>query len=150
MKTGTIVSLLVVLVLLCSGVTFLIRSHRLEARTHFYGGLTNFLESRTRPNETIAYLSSHRSYLFYGKTFDRTVVYLPFRKQEPLAQWIRTLRQNRATLIVVGPLINDGGLTANEIYQRLLQAEKQQQLMRVFGQTLDPRRRTIVYRLMTE
>jgi hypothetical protein len=146
MKIKTI-GLTVTLGVALAGALFWARQQRANARTQLYGEAISYIESSTKPGETIGYLSSHEFYLFYGKNFDRKVVYVPFTKKQSLSEWMKSVRAKKVTAIAVGRLINDARLDRDEIYKRLLQAEKEDKIFRVAGRNQDPRRQSIVYRL---
>ena len=67
-------------VLLCVAVaagTFWMRARRDLERAHAYGGAPAFIAAHLSPGESVGYLLSHRSYLFYGKDLANPVVSVP-------------------------------------------------------------------------
>jgi hypothetical protein len=127
--------------------TFWAREHRTNARNFTYKRAISEIESQTKTGDTIGYLSSHDAYLFYGKHFDRKVVYLPFSRTQSLSQWLRFAQSKQPKMIAVGRLVDDAGLPRTEIYQRLIQAEKEGKLVRVPNAGADPHQETVLYRL---
>ncbi|GAP97611.1 hypothetical protein [Leptolyngbya sp. NIES-2104] len=128
-----------------AGGLFWARQQRAIARTRLYSDAISYIDTATKPGETIGYLSSHETYLFYGKNFDRQGVHIPFQRNQSVSAWLNSIRDRQIQALAVGRLINESGMDRAEIYQRLLQAEKSGKLRRVAGQ--DPRRESIVYRL---
>jgi hypothetical protein len=145
MKRKTIAMLLSFAVF--AGGTFWVREHRAEARNSTYRRAITQLEAQTKPGDTLGYLSSHAAYLFYGRHFDRKVVYLPFDRTQSLSQWLEFAQSKQPKIIAVGRLIDEGDMPRTEIYQRLIQAEKQGKLVRISNPEADPRRETVLYRL---
>lgn len=144
MNKKAIVLTLAMSSILASGL-FWARQQRAIARTRLYGDASAYIDTATKPGETIGYLSSHETYLFYGKNFDRQGVYVPFERNQSVSAWLNSIRDRQIQVLAVGQLVNESGMERAEIYQRLLEAEKSGKLRRVAGQ--DPRRESIVYRL---
>lgn len=84
-------------------ITLVTREKRDVNRYLFYGSVVDYIEKHTDLNEKIGYIYSHRSYLFYGKKFNRKVLYIPARNKTFL-QWIKTLREKDIRLIAIGPM----------------------------------------------
>jgi hypothetical protein len=84
------------------GVTFVARKRRESKRHEVYGGIVQYLTKQVGQDETIGYLASHRSYLFYGKELNRKVEYVPATTDD-MAQWLETLRRRGVSVIAVGP-----------------------------------------------
>jgi hypothetical protein len=84
-----------------------VSGHWLQARdlnrVRLYQGIDAAIEQAIQPTESIAYFSSSRNYLFYGKHLNHSVVHLP-PTPDNLATWIDTLRQARVTLVAAGPI----------------------------------------------
>jgi hypothetical protein len=76
---------------------------RAAGREVAYRGLLGFIDGEVPVHETVGYLLSHRSYLFYGSHFDRRVVYVPARTDDRAA-WIAGLRAARISFVALGPL----------------------------------------------
>ncbi len=89
-------------VLLVYGVTFVMRKRRDNKRPEAYGEVVTYLANHVGQKETIGYLASHRSYLFYGKELNRKVEYVPANTDD-VTQWLDTLRQRSISVIAVGP-----------------------------------------------
>jgi hypothetical protein len=88
--------------LLIGGGTFIARKKRDVQRHQVYGDVVAYTTDHLRPDDTIGYLASHRSYLFYGKEFNRKVVYAP-SPSDDLTEWLNDLRQQKVRVVAVGP-----------------------------------------------
>lgn len=86
--------------------TFNARQERELQRGKVYFGVLEFLANHVRQDETIGYLLSHQSYLFYGKKFDRQVLYAP-AESENLSDWLALLREKGVSVVAIGPLRDD-------------------------------------------
>ncbi|OUC05348.1 hypothetical protein RY27_27795, partial [Litorilinea aerophila] len=53
---------------------------------------------------SVAYLWSHRAYLFYGDRFQQKVVYVPATDGESREDWIQRLEALGVQVVAVGPL----------------------------------------------
>ena len=130
-------------VLLCVAVaagTFWMRARRDVERARAYGGAPEFIATHLRPGETVGYVFSPRSYVFYGKHFTNEVVYVPAQAGNPEG-WIDELRGRRVGLLAVGP-VREEWRNRSEI--AWLSAPGGH-FVRVFG--TDPRSGPVVYRL---
>ena len=83
--------------------TFNARQERELQRGKAYFGVLEFLANHVRQDETIGYLLSHQSYLFYGKKFDRQVLYVP-AESENLSDWLALLQEKGVSVVAIGPL----------------------------------------------
>lgn len=90
--------------------TFNARQERELQRDRAYHGVLNFLANHVGKNEKIGYLLSHQSYLFYGKSFDRQVLYVP-AETENLSDWLMLLRKAGVSVVAIGPLRNSWELS---------------------------------------
>ncbi len=97
------------LVVACVGVVaaaiFVASLHtkRDTARARLYRGVPAFIERKVGRDDTVGYVLSHQSYLFYGTHFDRRVEYVPAgADQRP--EWIARLRAQHIGFLAVGPV----------------------------------------------
>ena len=79
------------------------REKRDIARAEMYGGIYEYIDKNTVPDERIGFFLSSRSYVFYGKNLDRQVLYVPF-KVDRLSAWIDNLREKKIRTVGFGPL----------------------------------------------
>lgn len=128
------------IVLLVSA-TWVAREKRDINRTKYYSGIYEYIETATVPNEKIAYFSSPRNYLFYGKHLDRQVLCVPLKPRE-ISQWLSKIRQTQVNLVGVGPT-----KTADEKLKKALSSltGPSEPLRLVFGH--DVNNSTVFYRL---
>lgn len=83
------------------------REKRDAHRQEIYGGIYEFIAAEVCPTEVIAYSDSYRSYLFYGKDFSRSVVYVPIKVEdqvETLPNWLNLLQQRQVDVVAIGPV----------------------------------------------
>jgi len=120
--------------------TFWMRARRDLERAHAYGGAPAFIAAHLSPGESVGYLLSHRSYLFYGKDLANPVVSVPARAGD-LEGWIDDLRRRRVGLLAVGPLHEE----LRNRGELAWLAAPDGHFVRVFG--TDPRSEPVVYRL---
>ncbi|MGE5655776.1 MAG: hypothetical protein ACM37W_04105 [Actinomycetota bacterium] len=78
------------------------RENRDLNRTKFYRGIYEYIETTTKPHEKIAYFSSPRNYLFYGKHLDRQVLCVPL-KINKTNDWLDELQRKAVNLVAIGP-----------------------------------------------
>ncbi|MEA5448605.1 glycosyltransferase family 39 protein [Leptolyngbya sp. CCNP1308] len=88
--------------LLCLSIIHL-QSLRDINRIEIYQNIDGVLEQYQASTEHVAYFASQRSYLFYGKHFNYSVIHLP-PSGENLNDWINSLRQVGVTLVAAGPV----------------------------------------------
>jgi hypothetical protein len=105
-----------------------LRERRAEHRRDAYRGVSAFLEAKIGRDETIGYLLSHKSYLFYGEHLDRKVVYV-HPDGAGYDDWLGRLRTAGVAVVAVGPL--EGRWTADPVLAWLRDAEGP--FRRVFG-----------------
>ena len=129
-----------VLCLAVAAGTFWMRARHDVERARMYGGVGEFIASRLGPGETVGYLLSHQSYLFYGTALTNPVVFAPPRAGD-LEGWIDDLRRRRVGLLAVGPLL-EGWQNRTELAWL---SAPDGHFVPVFG--TDPRRTPVVYRL---
>jgi hypothetical protein len=82
--------------------TFAARKKRDVGRHQAYQGIAEFIAKRTKPDEIIGYLSSHKAYLFYGKDLSRKVIHTP-SKNDNLSDWLALLKQRGVRVVAIGP-----------------------------------------------
>lgn len=121
--------------------TWVAREKRDDARTEMYNGIYEYMETHIDKNEKFAYTLSRRSYLFYGKNFDRKVWHISFNPEQS-AQVLDDLRQRGITVLGVGPLQKEDSADKKAIAW-LQNSEKS--LIQGFGTNLN--RGPAIYRL---
>ena len=94
--------------------TSVMRLKREALRSHLFGGVARFLSDQLGEDETVGYLLSDMSYLFYGGNLDRRVLYVPARTDD-LSEWLADLRRQEVDIVGVGPLLGDWK-SSKEIY----------------------------------
>jgi hypothetical protein len=92
---------LAILVFVVTG-TLITREKREFNRPRVYGGVVKYIEEHIAEDETIGYVSSNHSYLFYGRRLNRRVIYVPAGKRDR-SSWLKMLRQKNISVIAVGP-----------------------------------------------
>jgi hypothetical protein len=117
------------------------REKRDIARAELYRGIYEYIDKNTVPDERIGFFLSSRSYVFYGRTLDRQVLYVPFRADR-LSAWIDNLRQNKIRTVGFGPLTQTDAATRKAL-SWLTSAEGP--LERVFGKDFNTE--WVLYRL---
>lgn len=80
------------------------RERRDANRQEVYGGIYEWIATQVSPNAVIGYTDSYRSYLFYGKNYDRNVVYVPAEQSKTLSSWLDALKQRQVELVAIGPV----------------------------------------------
>ncbi|MEY3869223.1 MAG: hypothetical protein RLZZ338_3114 [Cyanobacteriota bacterium] len=85
------------------------REKRDLQRTDVYQGIYEFLEVNLKQNDKIAYSSSIRNYLFYGKHFDQQVLHIPLLDDtnNGIDKWVKNVRKSGAKYVVIGPTFKD-------------------------------------------
>jgi hypothetical protein len=133
----------IVIVSVCIGLIVIgnWREQRNVARTELYRGIYEYIDKNTVPNEKIGFFLSSRSYLFYGKSLNRKVLYVPF-KADRVSAWIDNLRRNRVRIVGFGPLTETDADTRNALFW-LTSAEGPLEL--VFGKDFNTE--SVLYRL---
>jgi hypothetical protein len=99
-RRRTVIGALAILLVL--GIPLARRERERNVRA-FYGPVVDYVENQVAETETVGYLLSHRSYLFYGRNLDRKVVYIPIESAD-LAGWLETIRQKGVDVIAAGPI----------------------------------------------
>lgn len=84
------------------GLSFL-AAQRAQHRAALYGPAYVYL-SQAHLDGSVAYLWSHRAYLFYGDRFQQKVVYVPATDGESREDWIQRLEALGVQVVAVGPL----------------------------------------------
>ena len=118
-------------------------------RKEVYGDVYEYIASNLKPTETIGYLLSYRSYLFYGKHWNQKVLYV-LSVSESLPNWLDDLKRQKINAVVVGPLEEKMGWLHREVNWLENSGEKfiplfGQEPRKVFGQ--EPRKEITIYRL---
>jgi hypothetical protein len=98
----SLLSSLVVLVLIIT-LTFNMRDKRDANRRLIYGGIVDYIENQIARDETIGYMYSHQSYLFYGKKFNRNIIFVQ-PGVKTLSQWLDMLKEKGVDVIALGPV----------------------------------------------
>jgi hypothetical protein len=83
--------------------TLLAHRERERSVRAFYGPTIDSIENEVAETETIGYLLSRRSYLFYGRNLRRKVVYIPIGSSDR-RRWLETIRGRGVDVIAVGPI----------------------------------------------
>jgi len=83
--------------------SFVARKERDARRPKVYGNIMEYIEQNVTNDETIGYILSKRSYLFYGKNLGKKVLYIP-ANSDTLVEWIKSVREREVGVIAVGPL----------------------------------------------
>lgn len=78
------------------------RAERDARRPEVYGAGYRFLCEEVDPAETLGWISSTRSYMFYGKNLDRRVTYVG-RRSDELDDWLDLLRERDVSVVALGP-----------------------------------------------
>ena len=75
------------------------------ARTEgkLWGGFVGYLHREVPPNARLGYLHSHKTFLFYGPTLDREVVYVP-AGMRTYDQWLSLLHAKGVDILIIGPM----------------------------------------------
>lgn len=97
-----LMSIVCILILMTTSIVG--RERRDMLRKEFYGDIYNFIEENIFQEEMIGYFLSQRSYLFYGKNWDRKVVYAAPNSSDSLAQWVNELQNREISVLAVGPV----------------------------------------------
>lgn len=125
-------AVLVVLVGFVVGVGDPIR-HQTQTKT--YKGLHEYLEQTVGTSNKIAYFSSPRNYLLYGRNFQQIVLHKPVDLSNP-NRWLEELRQEQIRFVAVGvdPQLNkqsaQGQVLQHLIKEGLLNADFGQDLFK--------------------
>ncbi|MEQ9358334.1 hypothetical protein [Coleofasciculus chthonoplastes] len=96
----------IICLLILTTTTFVLKERRDMLRKEFYGEIYSFIESNISQEEKIGYFLSQQSYLFYGKNWDRQVVYVAPSSADTSAQWVNELQNREISLLAVGPVKN--------------------------------------------
>ena len=94
------------LVVVVAAGTYFARYRRDENRDRVYNGITRFMEHHLEKHDCIGYFSSHKSYLFYGRSLDQCVKYIPPPRTLELSRWLEVLKREGITVVAVGPQID--------------------------------------------
>ncbi len=127
--------------------SWIMRQGRDIYRARLYQGIYSYIQENTQPNEKIAYFSSERTYLLYGKSLDRQVLRIPFDAKQPDA-WLDRLLASKAPLVATGPGLPE---EMSEAIAQLKPAQSNQSnqpkeaLTSVFGK--DPSQEIVLYQI---
>ncbi|MEG4518061.1 MULTISPECIES: hypothetical protein [unclassified Microcoleus] len=136
-------SIYIVIIGVCIGLIVIghWREKREIARTELYRGIYEYIDKNTVADEKIGFFLSSRSYLFYGRNWDRQVLYVPFRGDR-LSAWIDNLRQNKIRTVGFGPLTGTNAATRKALSWL---TSAQGPLQPVFGKDFNTE--SVLYRL---
>jgi hypothetical protein len=127
-------------------ISFDVRKQRDVTRRRLYGGVNEFIETQTKPDEVIGFFASDRSYLFYGKKLDRKVIYVPPTMMQN-AEWIEQLQKQKIDLVAIGPITHEPRISEKEALETLKWLDSSESpMVRVFGVDKNPLRSTMIYR----
>jgi hypothetical protein len=106
------------------------------------------MEVNLKENDKIAYSSSIRSYLFYGKHFNQQVLHIPLLddRNNGIDKWVEKVRKSGAKYVVIGPTVKD----FNNDYKEFTELTKKGILKPVFGKNNDFIYHPIICELKTE
>ncbi|NJM96552.1 MAG: hypothetical protein HC800_04530 [Phormidesmis sp. RL_2_1] len=120
--------------------SWVMRQSRDGLRDELYQGIYRYIEENVQPDERIAYFSSNRSYLFYGKHLNRQVLNIPFDRERP-SDWLAYLYRQNIQWVATGPRV------PQKEYEVLVQLNRQRQVfIPVFGK--DATKAPVIYKLM--
>jgi len=102
----TKVSISIICLLILTTTSFVGKARRDMLRKEFYGEIYSFIENNISKEEKIGYFLSQQSYLFYGKNWDRQIVYIAPNSADTSAQWVNELQNKEISLLAVGPVKN--------------------------------------------
>lgn len=111
-----------------------------QAQTKLYRGIYEYLEQTVGTSSKIAYFSSQRTYLLYGRKLQQTVLHQPIALSNPTL-WLEGLRHEQVKFVAVGPGF-DNQSSEGQFLQDLI---KNGGLKTDFGQ--DPAQELVVFRL---
>ncbi|MBV9388063.1 MAG: hypothetical protein JOZ78_16705 [Chroococcidiopsidaceae cyanobacterium CP_BM_ER_R8_30] len=120
-------------------ITLIARKERDVHRREVYNGILEYIDTSLSKNEIIGFVSSDRSYLFYGKELNRKVLFIP-SKSNSLPEWLNVIRERGINIVAIGPLQT---WMSNKEVSWL--ENPNGPFTRVFGQ--DPRKEPTLYRL---
>src|SRR5262249_3575434 len=100
--------------------TAVARARRERERVQVYGSFYSYLEQHAPARDPVAYLHSVRSYLFYGRRIERSLVYAPLAATQSLDEWLAALRRQHIRIVAIGPWRDDE--TYRATVQRLASA----------------------------
>ncbi len=140
-KIKPILAISICLIILISA-SFFARSERDLKRRDIYQGIYEYMEFHLKENAKIAYSSSVRSYLLYGKHFNQEVLHIPLVSNNNIEQWVKEVRKSGVKFVAIGPILNGKHTQAFS----LLTGENGI-LKPVFGKNNDFINHTIIYKL---
>lgn len=141
LKKSSYIMIICVCIALTVSASWVAREKRDVARAELYRGIYEYIDKNTVPHERIGFFLSFRSYLFYGRNWDRQVLYVPFRADR-LPAWIDNLHNNKIRMVGFGPLTDTDAAT-RETLSWLTSAEGP--LQPVFGKDFNTE--SVLYRL---
>ncbi|MFB3896685.1 MAG: hypothetical protein ACE14V_10325 [bacterium] len=122
-------------------VSYFTRVQRAENRITYFGyDIDRYFYEHIGQNEVIGYLLSYRSYLLYGKSLNRKVIYIP-ADSDDFQHWFDIVKENRIHIIAIGPMRKEW-LNRKE-YQWLNDPDGP--FTRIFG--VDPMKQMVFYRI---
>jgi hypothetical protein len=134
------------LVLLLSVGTFLLRLERAMHRTETYGPIVDHITDHMDADQRLGYVASHRSYLFYGRNLSQPLRYVP-AEYDDREKWIEWLKKREIYFIAVGPVFPDwkDQMKWNFLRELPWLQDPQGLFMPVFGD--DPWKEPVIYRI---
>lgn len=141
------IAIYICLVILISA-SWVAREKRDLQRTDIYQGIYEFMEVNLKDNDQIAYSSSIRSYLFYGKHFNQEVLHIPLLSENNngIEQWVEKVKKSGVKYVVIGPTVKD----FKNDYKAFTELTKKGILKPVFGKNNDFIYHPIICELKTE
>jgi hypothetical protein len=143
-KIKPILAISICLIILISA-SFLAREERDLKRRDIYQGIYEYMEFNLKENAKIAYSSSVRSYLLYGKHFNQEVLHIPLVSNNKIEQWVKEVRKSGVKFVAIGPTLNEQYSPA---FSQL--TSKNGILKPVFGKNNDFVNHPIIYELKRE
>ncbi len=134
--------LVIISILAIALISYTARDKREMKRQEIYGNIYQYISTDVKQVETIGYVYSHRSYLFYGKNWQQKVLYLPSDSTN-LSKWLHNLKNKQIGVIATGPLEEQFGWRDRPEIPWLQNTKGE--FVKVFGQ--DPEHGFVFYRL---
>jgi len=141
-KIKPVSAISICLIILISA-SWLAREQRDFKRREIYQGIYESMEFHLKENPKIAYFSSVRNYLFYGKHFNQEVLHIPLVSNNNIEKWVKEVRKSGVKFVAIGPTTN-----TNKALPQL--TGKNGILKPVFGKNNDFVNHPIIYELKSE
>jgi hypothetical protein len=137
--------LLIISILAIALISYTARDKRELKRQEIYGDIYQYISTDVKKVETIGYVYSHRSYLFYGKNWHQKVLSIsPYPTD--LSKWLHNLKNKQISVVATGPLEEQFGWRGQSEIPWLQNIDGA--FVKVFGQ--DPEHGFVLYRLKSE